>query len=226
MAKATNGLTAKSVGRLKAGRYHDHEHRGLYLQVTDNGDKSWLLRYEHDGRERWMGLGSARDFSLREARERARDKRQLLADGIDPIDAKISAKDLAAKESRERQTFRQAADEFLKLHAPGWRNDKHRAQWRSTLAEHAYPETGNAVGSGYRHRADQRHRRPDLDQDARDGTACACADRARRTMGQGRQAAAGRWQERQAESPGTAVARATSVHGRAETAPGDFRARA
>ncbi len=94
-----------------------------------------------------MGLGSAKDFSLREARERARAKRQLLADGIYLIEAKISAKDAAAKNSRERQTFRQAADEFLKFHAPGWRNDKHRAQWRSTLAEHAFPKLGMAVGS-------------------------------------------------------------------------------
>jgi hypothetical protein len=46
----------------------------------------------------------------------SRAKRQLLADGVDPIEAKISAKDAAAKEARERQTYRQAADEFLKLH--------------------------------------------------------------------------------------------------------------
>jgi integrase len=149
MAKATNGLTAKRVGRLNTkGRYHDREHRGLYLQVSDTGAKSWLLRFEHAGKERWMGLGSVRDFSLREARERARAKRQLLADGVDPIEAKMSAKDAAAKEARERQTFKQAADEFLKLHAPGWRNDKHRAQWRSTLAEHAFPKLGDrAVAS-------------------------------------------------------------------------------
>ena len=104
MARATNGLTAKRVGRFKAGRYHDRDHHGLYLKVSDNGNKSWLLRYEHGGRERWMGLGSAKDFSLSEARARARAKRQLLADGVDPIDVKISARDLAAKESRERQT--------------------------------------------------------------------------------------------------------------------------
>ncbi len=79
MAKATESLTARRVAQLREqGRYHDPEHRGLYLQVGPNGNKSWLLRYEHNGRERWMGLGSIKDFSLKEARERARAKRQLL----------------------------------------------------------------------------------------------------------------------------------------------------
>jgi integrase len=51
--------------------------------------------------------------------------------------------DLAAKESRERLTFKQATDEFLNLHANGWRNSKHRAQWKSTLTEHAFPKLGD-----------------------------------------------------------------------------------
>ncbi len=59
-----------------------------------------------------------------------------------PIEVKISAKDVAAKEARERLTFKQATDEFLRLHAKGWKNDKHRAQWRSTLKEHAFPKLG------------------------------------------------------------------------------------
>ena len=89
MARVAKALTARRVDLLKtAGRYHDAENRGLYLQVNDNGKKSWLLRYQIDGRERWMGLGSLRDFSLKEARERARAKRQLIADGLDPIDLK------------------------------------------------------------------------------------------------------------------------------------------
>ena len=149
MAKATKDLTTKRVDGLKApGRYHDPEHRGLYLQIGPTGTKSWLLRYEHNGRERWHGLGSVKDFSLKEARERARAKRQLLADGLDPIEVKITAKDAAAKESRERLTFKQATEEFLNLHADGWRNAKHRAQWKSTLTEHAFPKLGErAVAS-------------------------------------------------------------------------------
>ena len=84
-----------------------------------------------------MGLGSVRDFTLKEARERARAKRQLLADGIDPLEQKLADRDAQFKAERERLTFRQATDRFLSLHEDTWRNAKHRAQWRSTLAEHA-----------------------------------------------------------------------------------------
>ena len=75
-------LTAKKVERVKEpGRYFDGH--GLYLQVRNADNKSWLLRYERDGRERWLGLGAVHAFSLKEARERARAARQLLADNID-----------------------------------------------------------------------------------------------------------------------------------------------
>jgi integrase len=137
----TNGLTALKVEKLKnPGRYPDGD--GLYLQVGPTGAKSWLLRYQLDGKERFMGLGSARNFTLKEARERARRSRQLLDDGIDPIEARLASRDLDAKTARERLTFKQAAEQFLAVHEAGWRNDKHRAQWRSSLKTYAFPILG------------------------------------------------------------------------------------
>ena len=80
-------LTARQVAKLtEPGRYGDGA--GLYLQVTPTGVRSWLLRYERGGCERAMGLGPVEDFTLEEARERARKARQLLKDGVDPIDAR------------------------------------------------------------------------------------------------------------------------------------------
>ena len=76
-------LNARRVETLKApGRYGDGQ--GLYLQITKPGTKSWLFRYERNGRERWMGLGPFHTISLQEARERARKARQQLLDGRDP----------------------------------------------------------------------------------------------------------------------------------------------
>ncbi|WP_371811380.1 Arm DNA-binding domain-containing protein [Brucella sp. 191011898] len=63
---------------LPAGMYNDGG--GLYLQVAKGGTKSWIFRFMLAGRAREMGLGSVHDFSLREARERAREARQLTAD--------------------------------------------------------------------------------------------------------------------------------------------------
>lgn len=116
-------LTAKRIARLGVGRYLDGGDlgRGLYLSIpakkqdgkiidppTPAGG-SWLLRYERDGRERWMGLGSLADFTLKEARDRARAARQLLADGIDPLDKKREQKAAKAVASIKQITFREAA---------------------------------------------------------------------------------------------------------------------
>jgi integrase len=136
-----NGLTALRVTKIEAqGRYPDGD--GLYLQVGGNGNKSWLLRYQIGGRERFMGLGSVKNFSLKEARERARKARQLLDDGVDPIEARLASRDLDAKAARERLTFKEATEKFLAVHEAGWRNAKHRAQWRSSLKAHAFPILG------------------------------------------------------------------------------------
>ena len=94
-------LTAKRIARAKPGkrksdgepvgrRYGDGN--GLYLQVNKDGVKSWLLRYERDGRERFMGLGPLHTINLDEARERARKARLSLLDGIDPLEARDRAR--------------------------------------------------------------------------------------------------------------------------------------
>jgi len=135
------GLTALKVEKAKVqGRYPDGH--GLFLQVGPTGAKSWLFRFQLNGRERYMGLGSVRNFSLKEARERARKARQLLDDGVDPIEARLTARDADGKAGRERLTFKQAAEQFLAVHEAGWRNAKHRAQWRSSLKAHAFPTLG------------------------------------------------------------------------------------
>jgi hypothetical protein len=58
-------LCQRSGQRLKGeGRYHDALVPGLYLQITASGARSWLLRFELNGKERMMGLGSAAIFTL------------------------------------------------------------------------------------------------------------------------------------------------------------------
>jgi integrase len=134
-----NRLQPGKVAAMKQpGRFADGG--GLYLQVSQVGDgitKSWLFRYMLDGRARQMGLGSLKDFTLKEARERARVARQKIADGIDPIEARLAQRDLARKEQDENITFEQATNRFIELHEGGWKNPKHRAQWRSTLDQYA-----------------------------------------------------------------------------------------
>jgi integrase len=134
-------LNARQVATAKPGRYGDGH--GLYLQVTDSGVKSWLLRYERNGRERWMGLGPLHTVSLHEARDRARRARQQLLDGIDPLEARKAQRAAQALAAARVLTFEQTARQYFDQHAPKWRNAKHRAQFLSTLATYAFPKIGS-----------------------------------------------------------------------------------
>ena len=142
--RATNKLAPKRVATIKhPGRYGDGG--GLWLQVSKTGKhvtKAWLFRFMLNGRARQMGLGSINTFSLAEARERAKKARQLVADGIDPIEARLAERDLSRKQQAERLTFREVAERYIELHEAGWRNEKHRAQWRSSLEQYAFPKLG------------------------------------------------------------------------------------
>lgn len=135
-------LTVKQIAKLtERGRYLD-EH-GLYVQVISPTNRSWLLRYERGGKKRWMGLGPLHDFALEEARERARKARQLLADGIDPIDHRNEERarkaTAAAVAAARAITFKEAAERYYAFHSPKWKNAKHSAQFLSTLTTYAYP---------------------------------------------------------------------------------------
>jgi integrase len=116
------------------GRYSDGA--GLNLQITPAGVKSWIFRYERGGKERWHGLGPVRDVSLAEARETAQECRRLLRQGIDPITHRQQAQVRGL-------TFEACVDAFLQTREKAWRNEKHRAQWKSTLKTYAYPVMGS-----------------------------------------------------------------------------------
>jgi integrase len=134
-------LTVKGIAKLKErGRYLD-EH-GLYLQVLSATNRSWLLRYERGGRERMMGLGPLHTFDLPEARERARAARKLLADGIDPLEARKAARAAQSLEAAKTITFKEAAQQYYNGHESGWHNAKAKAQFLSTLERYAFPVIG------------------------------------------------------------------------------------
>jgi integrase len=140
MARKGNLTEKKIAGLKKPGRYHDGH--GLYLQVLSERNRSWLLRYERDGRERWMGLGSLRLFGLKEVREKARDAQRKLWEGIDPLDHRRRVKAQLASQQDRTKTFAECAEAFLAKHSDGWKNAKHRQQWRNSLKTYANPVLG------------------------------------------------------------------------------------
>src|SRR4051812_32243930 len=126
-----NQLTALKVRKAtKPGRYCDG--LGLYLQIVSRDNRSWLFRYMRDGAAHEMGIGPTHSLSLEEAREKVRRLRQQLLEGLDPLAERKKARMAALAERAKLVTFKQVAEDYLKLHLDSFKNPKHRAQWRST----------------------------------------------------------------------------------------------
>src|SRR5262245_30151754 len=131
-------LTARFVQHAPIGFHCDG--RGLYLQCTLSADgqstcRSWVYRYC----DRYMGLGSALDVTLAEAREKALAARKLRLEGIDPIDARNAKRNTARLEATKAMTFGACADAYLQTHETAWKSAIHRNQWRMTLTEYCRP---------------------------------------------------------------------------------------
>jgi integrase len=116
---------------------------GLYLQVGATGSASWIYRYKIAGRERQMGLGPANVIGLAEARLAVAECRRQRWAGRDPIDERRAARQTVQLERARGVTFRAAAELYISSHAHAWRNAKHGAQWRATLAAYAFPVFGD-----------------------------------------------------------------------------------
>jgi integrase len=156
MAQTINRLTNTKVQKTKKpGMYPDGA--GLYLQVTSEDAKSWLLRYSLRGTPREMGLGSLRKVSLADARKKASECHKLLDEHIDPIEHRASTRDAAALARAKTISFKEAADKFIAMRTQGLKNAKHAAQWRTTIATYIEPILGKVpvrdIDVGLVHRA-------------------------------------------------------------------------
>ena len=126
-------LTAFQIKNAKPGRYSDGN--GLYLLVSPNHAKSWVLRIQVDGRRRDYGLGSLNHVSLAEARELAQERRKQAKEGLNPS---VEAK----RQKASQMTFEDAARTFHEEHKSSWKNAKHGDQWINTLQTYAFPTIG------------------------------------------------------------------------------------
>lgn len=125
MPRPINRLSARKVATAGPGYHADGA--GLYLLVTEEGTASWVFRYTLRGRKREMGLGAASLYSLADARVRRDQQRRLLADGIDPIEARRSV------QAATGRTWGEATAEFIEAHKAEWKTPAQEHQWRQSL---------------------------------------------------------------------------------------------
>ncbi|MGM0914120.1 MAG: tyrosine-type recombinase/integrase [Pseudomonadota bacterium] len=143
MPKVVKELSALEVRRIvEPGTHAVGGVPGLLLQVSAKGGRSWLLRTRTAGRRREFGLGSFPAVTLANARAKASELREKLAEGIDPVAERQAARDALLAAERKRITFDQCAAEVVKVKQAESRNPKHAAQWESTLATYATPVLG------------------------------------------------------------------------------------
>lgn len=146
MPRVAKELSALEVKRLsEPGMYAVGGVPGLHLQVLPGGGKTWLLRVTigatASGKQRRseVGLGGYPAVTLQQARDKAREVREKIAQGIDPIAERKAARSALLASRANQITFEEAARLCFEAKRPEWKNPKHAQQWINTLEAYAFP---------------------------------------------------------------------------------------
>lgn len=147
-------LTALEIRRLTdPGLHFVGGVDGLILRVLASGSRQWILRVRIGGRRTDIGLGGFPDVPLERAREAARVMREQIRGGADPLASRREARQALAVEQAKSMSFEKATELYIESMRDGWRNEKHAAQWGSTLRTYAHPTIGrlpiSAVDDGH-----------------------------------------------------------------------------
>lgn len=125
-------VTQREIEKLPDGLHRVDA--GLYVRVRGNS-RSFIFKYQLDGKRRELAIGSALRMPLAVAKETALRYRTGLASGNDP----------AAETKKKARTFADVCKEAVEVtdNVRQWRNAKHRAQWTATIETYALPIIGD-----------------------------------------------------------------------------------
>jgi integrase len=124
----------------KSGRHTDHQTKGLHLWIKVTGQKYWIFRYTFQGKRLAVSFGPYPDVSLRQARERAIEARNLINKGTNPLKEKKASE--TQNLSERILNFQDFALDYIETMRPQWRNQKHGDQWVATVTNYAFPIIG------------------------------------------------------------------------------------
>ncbi|MGO9399766.1 MAG: tyrosine-type recombinase/integrase [Xanthobacteraceae bacterium] len=152
MARQLKRLSVKKIQHAKPPEGRDSmmlaDGGNLFLQITRADDtsysRSWVFAYQMNHKRHWMGLGPTHTVSATAARERARQLREQIVLGIDPLAAKRETERQRLAERAKQEalvTFKACTELFLKKHSSKWAR-RHAKQWQETV-ERLFPVLGH-----------------------------------------------------------------------------------
>lgn len=143
MPKKAKEKSAAEVRRIKEpGRYPVGGIPGLMLDVKDSGAKSWILRVTVGDKRRNIGLGGFPEVTLAQAREKARQKKDLIENGVDPIQERKERFNKLVRDQAREMTFAQAARLCHERKQAEFRSAKHAHDWLNSVKRYAIPVIG------------------------------------------------------------------------------------
>ena len=134
-------LTDTFLRGLKAtGKVRKHsDGGGLYIHVSPTGGRLWRMGYRFGGKQKTLSLGRYPAVSLKMARNRREEARELLAAGIDPGVHKKACKIAALAEAAN--SFEVVAREWHENRRESWA-EAHADNVIGRLEKHIFPLVG------------------------------------------------------------------------------------
>lgn len=144
MPKKAKEWTALDVKRIThPGRHAVGVIPGLLIVVKDTGAKSWILRTVIGEKRRNIGLGGYPEITLAQAREKARNTKKIIEQGIDPIEERQTRRIALIKSQGCKMTFAEAARLCHDKKTPEFKSEKHARDWISSVNRYANPVLGS-----------------------------------------------------------------------------------
>jgi hypothetical protein len=78
---------------------------GLYMLIAPAGGKLWRLDYRFDGKRKTLALGAYPAVSLKDARSRREEAKELLAKDVDPAAYKQTVKSVDEAQKVSKRHF-------------------------------------------------------------------------------------------------------------------------
>ncbi len=113
---------------------------GLSLIVEPNGSKGWRFRYQFNGKSKMISLGIYPVITLNEAREKRDNARKLVANGIDPSEARKEERNKVSGQSEN--TFKKITLEWFNGRKDRW-SEGYRDDMMEAFENDVFPYIGD-----------------------------------------------------------------------------------